>query len=123
MSENQIYKIIGKRIREEREKLGLTQEELADKVNMHPSFIGQLERGTKKASIVTIQRIVQAFNVQAGELFGEKRKQKDKFGEFQIKIAGLIGNFTKSEQQFLYETTKELGRRIKQLKKSILQKK
>ena len=39
MNKKNIYLTIGKRIREEREKSGLTQEELADKANLHPAFL------------------------------------------------------------------------------------
>ena len=114
-----IYAIIGKRTRQEREKLGLTQEELADKAGIHPSFFGQIERGTKKASIVTLQRIADALGVSADILLKEgniKGKTK-KLSEYQVKVTGLMGNFQANEQKFLYNTTKELYKNIKKRKK------
>jgi len=42
--------VIGRKVRQERMKLGWSQEELAEKIDVHPSFIGQIERGLKTAS-------------------------------------------------------------------------
>jgi len=66
---DELYKQIGLRIRDAREKLGLTQEKLAERADLHPSYIGQIERGTKKASIQTYKRIADALNVPLDWLF------------------------------------------------------
>ncbi|MBC7105405.1 MAG: helix-turn-helix transcriptional regulator, partial [Firmicutes bacterium] len=39
------YGVMGRRIREARSKLGLTQEQLGERANLHYSYIGQVERG------------------------------------------------------------------------------
>ena len=48
-----IYITIGRRIREERLNADLTQEQLGEKADIHYSFLGYIERGTKKASVRT----------------------------------------------------------------------
>lgn len=48
------YKEMGKRIHERRKALGLTQEKLSEKVNISPSYYGQIERGDAKCSLVVI---------------------------------------------------------------------
>ena len=48
------YKDLGKRVRELRPKLDLTQEELAEKCGISASFLGHIERGTRVASIETL---------------------------------------------------------------------
>ena len=48
------YKALGKRIRQQRQVAGITQEELAEKTGVSCSFIGHIERGEKKASIETL---------------------------------------------------------------------
>ena len=40
-----ISKLVGARIRGFRKEKHLSQEELAEKCNLHPTYIGQLERG------------------------------------------------------------------------------
>ncbi len=38
----------GKSVRKRRESLGITQEELAEKASMHPTYVGSIEREGKK---------------------------------------------------------------------------
>jgi len=55
---------IGKRIKEVRQKIGLTQEELGERAELHYSYIGQLERGNKLPSIKTLKKIAAALNIK-----------------------------------------------------------
>ena len=48
---------IGERIREERERMRLTRETLAEKLDLSPLYIGQLERGERKMSLDTLVKI------------------------------------------------------------------
>ena len=52
------YKAVGSRVRERRLKLDLTQEQLAEKADISPAFVGHIERGEKKASLETMRRLV-----------------------------------------------------------------
>ena len=45
------YKEMGKRIREKRKELGLTQEKLAEKIEISTSHMGEIERGTSICSL------------------------------------------------------------------------
>ena len=49
-----IAKIIGDRIRAYRNQKGWSQEYLAEKADVHHTYIGQLERGEKNATIESI---------------------------------------------------------------------
>ncbi|WP_165792019.1 helix-turn-helix domain-containing protein [Desulfocucumis palustris] len=48
---------LGNRIREERKRAHLTQEQLAELVNCNESYIGQIERGVKNPSLEVIVNI------------------------------------------------------------------
>ena len=62
---------IGKRIQQRREKLGLTQEELADASGLRQSIISRLERGTRKnPSADTVRRLATTLGVTADWLIG-----------------------------------------------------
>jgi len=54
---------IGNRIRISREHAGLTQEELAEKLNLSAQFISTIERGAAGASLATIIRLCEVLNV------------------------------------------------------------
>ena len=58
----------GKRIRQHRQDLGLTQEALADLAGLHWTFIGQVERGRRNLTLHNIIKLAAALEVDAGEL-------------------------------------------------------
>lgn len=64
-----LAKTIGQRIRNYRTQLNLTQENLAELAGCHPTYIGQLERGEKNATIETIERISASLKVSMSKLF------------------------------------------------------
>ncbi|MQL53814.1 helix-turn-helix domain-containing protein [Desulfofundulus thermobenzoicus] len=65
------YSAIGKRIREARYKLGLTQEDLGRRAQLHYSYIGQVERGNKLPSLKTLQKIASALNIRLEVLLND----------------------------------------------------
>ena len=52
-----ITKLVGTRIRGFRKEKRLSQEELAEKCSLHPTYIGQLERGEKNPTIESVMKI------------------------------------------------------------------
>ena len=60
--------LLGNRIRIAREKKGITQEELAARVNISPSHISVIERGVKTARIDTVVRIANELDVSSDYL-------------------------------------------------------
>lgn len=64
-----ISKIVGDRLRSYRNQLGWSQEMLAERAGLHPTYIGQLERGEKNATIESISRIAGALGVSLSKIF------------------------------------------------------
>ncbi len=60
---------IGKRIRSYRLKSSFNQEELAEKCGLHPTYIGQVERGEKNATIESISKIAAGLSLPLSTLF------------------------------------------------------
>lgn len=63
-----ILKNLGENIRKLRINLGISQEELAFKINSARNFIGCIERAEKSPTIYTLYRIANALNVKLEEL-------------------------------------------------------
>ncbi len=59
----------GDRVRELRKERGLSQEELAFKADLHRTYIGMIERAEKNITLVNVEKIVNALNVDIKELF------------------------------------------------------
>ena len=59
----------GQRVRSLRKQRGLSQETLSEMCDLHPTYIGQIERGEKNASLETIMRICKGLDVSPSDLF------------------------------------------------------
>ena len=53
----------GKKVREERLKLGLSQEELASRAGVHRTYIGMIERAEKNITLENIEKIAKALGI------------------------------------------------------------
>ncbi len=60
---------IGTRIREERERVGISQRELARRIGLSASMISQLESGQSKPSVSTLYAIVTELGVSLDDVF------------------------------------------------------
>ena len=60
---------VGKRIKELRNKLGISQEELAFRSEIHRTYIASLEVGKRNVSIETLEKVVNALEVSLSEFF------------------------------------------------------
>ena len=66
---SEISKFIGQRIRNYRTQQKLSQEKLAELSGCHPTYIGQVERGEKNATLESIEKIASALNIPLSRLF------------------------------------------------------
>lgn len=62
------YIAMGRRIRNQRQVQHLTQKELAIQLGLSTSFLGHVERGTRKASLETLVSIANALRVSVDSL-------------------------------------------------------
>jgi transcriptional regulator with XRE-family HTH domain len=62
-------KMIGDAIRSYRKRARLTQEKLAEKVDLNPKYIGEIERGEKIISIEALLRIAKAVKIPIRDFF------------------------------------------------------
>lgn len=61
-------KTLGSRVEAARKKKGMTQEELAEIVNVSQSMINHIEKGRKQPSLDTVIAIAQEFNTTVDAL-------------------------------------------------------
>ena len=64
-------KIIGSAVRAYRAKAGFTQEELAEKADLHPVYVGEIERGEQTVSIYALMKISKALDVRVRDLVAD----------------------------------------------------
>ena len=97
-----LSKTIGERIRNYRNREGINQEQLAERCGLHATYIGQLERGEKNATLESMGKIVRGLNISFETLF-----ENIQVGELKNKIASLcyslIDAQSEKEQVAIYE--------------------
>lgn len=58
----------GEKVREERLKRGLSQEDLAGKAGVHRTYIGMIERGEKNITLINIKKVAKALDLAIDKL-------------------------------------------------------
>ena len=104
-----ISKLIGEQIRAFRQDRGLSQEQLALKADLNTTFLGQVERGIKKPTIDTLEKIVNALDITFEDLFSfEKNIIKHKDSSIIDKIAFELNRLSIREQTVIYNVVKQI---------------
>jgi len=63
--------VLGTTIRANRVRAGLTLEVLAEKADLHPNYLGRVERGEEYISVSALLRIAKSLRIRIGQLFAE----------------------------------------------------
>lgn len=103
-----ITKILGQRIRSHRIAKGYSQEKLAELSGCHPTYIGQIERGEKNATIESIEKIAIALDISLSSLFEHIGLQNDKSENIPLKCYDFILAKTKEEQEHIFRILLEM---------------
>jgi transcriptional regulator with XRE-family HTH domain len=61
-------RVLGENIRARRRQIGMSQEKLAEDADLHPVYVGNVERGEENISIDSLARIAHALNVSISDL-------------------------------------------------------
>lgn len=60
----------GGRVRERRHELALSQEDLAERADLHRTYVSQVERGERNLSLINVLRLADALEVDPAGLVG-----------------------------------------------------
>ena len=68
----QVLVNFGKKVRKERLKQKLSQEEMAELAGVHRTYIGMIERAEKNITLENISKIAEALHISIAKLFEDK---------------------------------------------------
>lgn len=106
---SKITESVGEKIRSLRKERGLSQESLALKAGLNTSYMGQIERAEKSATIDSLEKIANALDVPIEELFSFEREESKNVDKTIIdKVAFQLHGRTEMEQEAVYNFIKQL---------------
>lgn len=97
-------KAVGRRVKAARERKHLTQEQLAEIVDLSPMHVSVIERGVKPPKLDTFVKIANALEVSADELLQDTVDHAMESNSSEV--ANLIQELPRNEQQKLLHTIK-----------------
>ena len=100
------YTALGKRIREERRKCDITQEQLAEDINVTHPYIGQVERGERGISLETLICVCNRLGVTVDYLLSDYLDSEDEY--FRQLWVKLVKNCTEKEQEMIVNVVKAI---------------
>jgi len=69
-------RVVGQNVKIYRGRLGISQEELAFRADLHRTYVSGVERGIRNPTVVTIERLAKALEVEAPALLAAKSVRK-----------------------------------------------
>ena len=94
--DNYILEEIGKRISERRKLMRLTQEQLAEQMDVSIQMISNLERGVKAIRIDNLIRLSQTLNISTDYILTGKQTADDL-----VTLAGQISQLEESQRKMI----------------------
>jgi len=105
-------KIIRTKIRTERKKRGLTQEEFARKASISLNFLGQIERGTRTPSLGKLMKISGVLDTDFKSFFSEVQSRPSERDKFTEKIMSVLETSSLHEKKFFFQVISFLSRKF-----------
>lgn len=93
---------LGDMVREKRKSHGITQEKLAEKVNVTTGMIGQIERGETMPSVETLAALIHQLDIDPQTLFFGAVRGEQEYTE----LCTMIAKMTTSQRHILLKLAK-----------------
>ncbi len=100
------YKLIGQRIKQLRRINGVTQEMLAEKVDLSRVYIAYIEMGKRKPSLESIVKISQVLNTSTDNILIGNTTPND--NDYQLDLSLLLVDCSNYEKRIIIDTIKAL---------------
>lgn len=104
---NDLMQVIGTRLRGYRTQRTLSQERLAEMAGVHPTYIGQIERGEKNITLESLLKITTALEISPSRLL-EKLGVEAALENYPLRCYELIAGCRLDEQKQLHQIISEI---------------
>ncbi len=101
---------LGLRIRNYRKQKKISQEQLAEMCSLHPTYIGQVERGEKNVTIESLYKITSSLEISLSDLLQNIEFFEKSTNPSQIALYHQISQLPVSTQEKVYSIFQEILR-------------
>lgn len=114
------YRKLGKRLKDKRKEQGLTQEKLAEYVNLSVSHLSLIENGNEKTSLQTIVNLANVLNISLDDLLDLDLGKRSMYLTIR-EIDLLFKDCTKEERRILIDNLNYLKKvELKKIEKEYI---
>lgn len=103
------YKVIGERLKKARKDKHLTQEELAEKIDVSIAFLSRIERGSSHINLKRLSQICELLDVTEGEILNGTSSKSTKY--LDSEFANLLKDCSAEKQRLIYDIAKVISER------------
>lgn len=99
---------IGRKLRQFRQKKGYSQETLADRAGLHPTYIGQVERGEKNITVETLAKITTALGIPISSSLTMFFPPMPSAENYPLRAYELFSSLSEKDQRRLYDILSQI---------------
>ena len=111
--------LIGKKIKRLRNRLGLTQDKLAEQVNINPKYLSNIERGLENPTLDRLLRLAISLKVELWEMLLPDKELSSDALKKKIKNLGVYSENNPKTLNFYKKQGFQIGRLIRRCDKKL----
>ena len=101
------YTIIGQRLKKARIDKKMTQENLAEKLDVSIAFLSRIERGSSQINLKRLSQICELLDVTEGDILNGVSNKSTKY--LDAEFANLLKNCSSEKQKLIYDIAKVIA--------------
>ncbi len=101
------YNVIGERLKRARKEKHLTQEQLAEKIDVSIAFLSRIERGSSQINLKRLSQICEILGVTEGDILNGVSSKSSKYLE--TEFTSLLKNCSADQQRLIYDIAKVIA--------------
>lgn len=101
------YSIIGQRIKRARKEKEMTQEQLAEKIDVSIAFLSRIERGSSHINLKRLSQICEILEITEGEVLNGVSNNSGKY--LDAEFSSILKRCSSDKQRLIYDIAKVIA--------------
>lgn len=101
------YSVIGERLKKARKEKHLTQEQLAEKIDVSIAFLSRIERGSSQINLKRLTQICELLDITEGDILNGTSSKSTKY--LNNEFTSLLKDCSPDKQKLIYDIAKVIA--------------